>query len=166
MKIKCPFLIIICLFVPIISYSEYYRYIDAEGIAHFTHDLNQVPKAYRNSVKIYDELEGGQTCCSNQQDEQQITPEYLAEKRDRYKQWNEDNKAELISLLEQTNNLHKEKNRIIQEGVDLKSPEFKEKIKQYNKRLKTLLTQTREMQKKAKQYVMEDDTTNKDSIKP
>ena len=53
-KIAIFFTVIFIFLVSSFSYSETFKWVDKDGIVHFSDDINSVPKEYRKQIKIVD----------------------------------------------------------------------------------------------------------------
>ncbi|MEK6531916.1 MAG: DUF4124 domain-containing protein [Deltaproteobacteria bacterium] len=59
MKRHALLLALAILFCGTLSYADFYRWVDKEGVTHITDDLNRVPNEYRDALIVHEKKEIG-----------------------------------------------------------------------------------------------------------
>ena len=159
-------LLIILLATP--ASAKFYKYIDEEGNARFTDDINLVPADQRKNIQSYEESisEPEETQASVNQEETQpaqksttqnptdsitaVDSGTLEDQRKHLDALKEEIDKEYMELIEAKKNLAKEKEKAVS----------REEILQYNKKVENLNQRVRDYQQKGKDYEIQVDAYN------
>ena len=129
------------------GFAEYYKWVDQDGVTHYTDDISKIPKEQRPGIDVYTSIETDEQKIPEQKesDKNIITLETLAVKKQALnKEYNDFLKRREV-LLEQKKSIGEVKYNKLAKKLNIAIQEYQKKFKayealveQYNEQIKTL----------------------------